>query len=262
MTASRRYTTQLQAGLGLIQETNVLFDYWEPGMSVGDLYEITLQVGAFPNVSARRLRNIVAECFAPRYLKGNPAPALYLKQLKNSITSAQLNQLYFLYTCRANQILADFVRDVYWERYQSGSNHIENHHASDFINAAMDEGKTSKRWSDTTVKRISAYLMGACGDYGLLGSVSRNGREITPYRLENNVATIIAHDIHFKDTNDNALMQHEDWGLFGLEGADIREELKRMSLHGHLIFQAAASISKISWHYASMQEVVDVFSKG
>jgi hypothetical protein len=62
------YTTQLQAGLGLIPETGRLLDMWQPGMSGQDLLRVALDVGAFPTISARRLRNIVIEAFAPRYL--------------------------------------------------------------------------------------------------------------------------------------------------------------------------------------------------
>lgn len=254
------YTTQLQAGLGLIQETNVLIDFWDPELPAKDFYQRVLEEGVLPNISARRLRNIVAECFSSRYLKGNPAPAVYIKQLKETFSFAELKQIYFIYTCRANQILADFVRDIYWDRYQSGSGYIANHYATEFINDAMVEGKTSKRWSDGTVKRVSAYLMGACGDYGLLSPPSRSERQILPYRLESKVAVFIAHDIHFQGISDNALLQHEDWRLFGLEAADIREEFKRMSLQGHLIFQSAARINNISWNYTGMQEVVDALT--
>lgn len=59
MTAHGQYTTQLQAGLGLVQETRLLLNLWSPGMSSPALYLAALNSGQFPNVSARRLRNIV-----------------------------------------------------------------------------------------------------------------------------------------------------------------------------------------------------------
>ena len=157
MTDAVPYTTQLQAGLGLVQETTTLLEYWQPGMETMDLYQGALQSGAFPNISARRLRNIVAECFAPRFLRGEGPPARYLKCLKPALSSTELNQFYFLYTCRANQILGDFVRAVYWDRYESGANIVGKDDATEFIERAIDDGKTSKRWSESTVKRLSPY---------------------------------------------------------------------------------------------------------
>ena len=51
------YTTQLQAGLGLIAETARLLDLWETGMSAQRLLSIALESGAFATISARRLRS-------------------------------------------------------------------------------------------------------------------------------------------------------------------------------------------------------------
>ena len=69
MSQQRYYTTQLQAGLGLLEETRQLLQVYQPGMSASQLYEAALASGRFPLVTARRLRNIVAECFAPRYMR-------------------------------------------------------------------------------------------------------------------------------------------------------------------------------------------------
>ena len=68
MTDNKPYTTQLQAGLGLVNETKTFLELWSPGMSANQLYQVALESGRFPTVTARRLRNIVVECFAPRYL--------------------------------------------------------------------------------------------------------------------------------------------------------------------------------------------------
>jgi len=110
------YTTQLSAGLGLLDETRQLLQVYQLGMSASQLHDAALASGRFPLVTARRLRNIIVECFSPRYLR-KPYVALRLKTLVDRFTPAELNQLFFLYTARANLLLADFVREVYWPRY-------------------------------------------------------------------------------------------------------------------------------------------------
>jgi hypothetical protein len=259
--ASPPYTTQLQAGLGLIEETRALLELWQPGMSTADLNHEALNSGRFPNISARRIRNIVSECFAPRYLTQDGPPADYLKQLSTVASSRELSQFMLLYTARANTILADFIRDVYWQRYSAGLDSVEKDNAVDFILRGIDDGRTSKRWSDSTIKRVSGYLLGACADYGLLGARSGSGRKINAYRIENRIAAFLAHDLHFAGLGDNAVVSHEDWGLFGLENADVRDELKRVSLQGHFIVQAAGDVIHIGWQYQSLQELIDVFLK-
>lgn len=79
-----------------------------------------MESGRFPNVTARRLRNIVVECFAPRYLVAGGSPAAHLKRLATAISTADVTQLLLVFTGRANPILGNFVRQVYWARYAGG----------------------------------------------------------------------------------------------------------------------------------------------
>jgi len=211
----RYYTTQLQAGLGLMEETKQLLDVYQPGMSAPALYDAALASGRFPLVTARRLRNIVAECFAPRYLRG-PGVAAHLRRLAPQLSSAELAQLFFLYTARANLVLADFVRDVFWPRYAAGRNDLELEDARAFVVNSAREGKTQKR---------------GCWQ------------------------------LRFSGLGDNQVVSHPDWQLFGLVPHDVRDQLKRLSLQGHLIFQAASDVVHIGWAYKNMEEVIDVIAQ-
>jgi hypothetical protein len=254
------YTTQLQAGLGLVVETTTLLDLWSPGQSAAQLHRIALDSGRFPNVTARRLRNIVAECFAPRYLVDHGAPAKNLKSLTPNLSSSDCMQLFLIYTCRANQILGDFVRSVYWSKYAGGYTEITSDDARHFVERAIDDGKTGKRWSETTVRRVSAYLTGCCADYGMLESGLRARRRMLPYRISPSVAAYLAHELHFRGISDNALLAHEDWQLFGLARVDVLNEVKRLSLMGLLIVQAAGDVIRISWKQPNMETLCDVIA--
>jgi hypothetical protein len=252
------YTTQLQAGLGLIEETQALLDKWQPGMATQDLYQVALDSGEFPNVTARRLKNIIAECFAPRYLKPVIQPVAWLKKLNHQIDVRSLNQMFFLYTARANPILRDFISHVYWERFASGYSELDIDDSKEFVQRSTSDGKTQKLWSESTVKRISSYLLGACVDYNLLKKHTRTTKAITPIRLNSSVAVYLAYDLHLQGIADNNLIRHPDWQLFGLQPEDVREELKRLSVHKLWIIQAAANVVSISWSYDNMEEVIDV----
>ena len=260
MSQQRYYTTQLQAGLGLLEETRQLLQVYQPGMSASQLYEAALASGRFPLVTARRLRNIVAECFAPRYMR-DPYVAARLKTLVDRFTTAELNQLLFIYTARANFVLADFVREVYWARYSAGRNDLQLEDARTFVANSVREGKTQKPWSETTIKRISSYLMGCCADYGLLTTTGRNQRSIAAYRILPKVAAYLAYDLKFSGLGDNQIVSSSDWDLFGLERTDVRDQLKRLSLQGLLIFQAASDVVHIGWTYKSMEELIDVIAQ-
>jgi hypothetical protein len=257
----RKYTTQLQAGLGLIDETRQLLELWEPGTSTPDLTRRALESGHFPGVSARRLRNIVSECFAPRFLVDDGTPARVLKLLEGRVNSDSFRQLLLIYTCRAHLILADFVREVYWSRYVGGQNTISKEDARDFVEAAVRSGKTTTEWSESTVKRVSAYLLGCCADYGLLGGSSRQPREIQAFRVSSPVSAVLAYDLHCSGVADSRLVGHSDWELFGLESSDVGEELKRLSRQSLIILQSAAGFFRIEWQVDSWEDVIDVIAE-
>ncbi len=103
----RAYTTQLQAGLGLIEETKLLLTIYDQDMTVSQLHETALSLGLFPMVSSRRLRNIIAECFSPRYLK--PNVAIYLKRIASHLPSSIFSQFLLIFTAQANRKLFDYI---------------------------------------------------------------------------------------------------------------------------------------------------------
>lgn len=254
------YTTQLQAGLGLVEETKLLLRLYEPQMSSTNLYDAALASGLFPTISARRLRNIVVECFAPRILK--PQVGRWLKALESNLTAHNFSQLLLIYTAFANRILLDFIIEVYWPKYSGGYDVIVLDDAKDFVRDAVREGRTQKPWSDSTIKRVSSYLVGCCADYGLLSSGRASSRQIQAVRLEQTTVLFISHWLHFSGLGDNAVINHECWKLFGLEPFDVREELKKLAKNGWLIVQSAGDVTRISWQLKTMEDVIDVITQG
>lgn len=261
MKNNRFYTTQLQAGLGLIEETRTLLDLWQSGMKAPNLFQAALDSGYFPNISARRLRNIVSECFAPRYLVSKDYPAIVLKKLKKRFSSSEFSQMLFLFTARANLILADFVKMVYWNRYSSGHDTISNDAAKNFVIQGNQQGKTTRPWSESTVRRVSAYLTGCCADFGMLENGRRAVRKIVPCRIEQTTIALMAYDFHFSGLGDNALISHPDWGLFGLKNEDLTDELKRLALKGFFIIQTAGDVIRIGWSYKNWEDLIHVITE-
>ena len=82
-----------------------------------------------------------------------------------------------------------------------------------------------------------------------------------PSRLESKDAAYLAYDLHFSSLGDNSVIGHADWALFGLTRTDVRDELKRLSLKGYIIMQAAGDVSRIGWHYKNMEELTDVIAQ-
>jgi len=253
------YTTRLAVGQGLVAETLQLLDLWQIGMERQDLLKAALESGQFPSLTARRIKNIVTEAFAPRYLVDEALPARLLKVLAGSVPTSDIKQLFYLYTCRANLVLFDYVRNVYWERYSAGGQFVSKKDTLDFVMHAVSDGMTTTHWSETTIANNCFYLMSACTDFGLLGPKVKDERPIITFRPTPLVTSFLCHDLHFKGLGDNAILNHEDWRLFGLNPEDILSEFKQLALRGEMIVQSAGAVVQISWKAKSMEELVNGF---
>ena len=114
-------------------------------------------------MSARRLRNIVIEAFGPRFLVEGGKPARFLKAVQGRVAAADFRQLLFTYTCRANPVLADFIRDVYWTNYAAGLDAVRKEDAHAFVKRAVADGKMRSQWSEQTVPpRFAIYPRCMC----------------------------------------------------------------------------------------------------
>jgi hypothetical protein len=112
------------------------------------------------------------------------------------------------------------------------------------------------------IQKVAGYLTGCCADYGLLERGRRTVRRILPFRISPRVAAYLAHDLHCAGLDGNALLGHADWGLFELGRDEVLEELKRLSLTGLFIVQAAGNVVRIGWRHKDRETVCDVLAQG
>ena len=262
MHAEKDYTSRLGAGLGMIHETMDLLRLWEPGMTPMSLSKHALDRGLFSRTTARRNEDIAIEMFAPRYLANGGHIASSLKfLLEQRFPYESLVQIFFLQTARAHEIFRDFVTEIYWPKYSSGASAISKSEADEFIRRALDTGRMEKRWSESTVRRVSGYLLGCCVDFELLGKGKRTERPIKRFSIRKDVAVYLVHDLHYSRLSDMAVAQHRDWRLFGLESPEVIRLMKDLSHDGHFLIQATSDLVQISWKYRTMEECLDVLTQ-
>lgn len=262
MPSEAPYTTQLQAGLGMIPETLDLLRLWEPGMIPARLAEKAIEEGLFSRATARRARNLASEMFAPRYLGNQGQAASWMKfLLDHQFSHEAMQQLCFLYTARAQSIFRDFVLEVYWNKYSAGAATIARSEAENFVLRALDSGRMKARWSETTIKRVSGYLLGCCADFGLLAPVGRARRAIQRFSIRPEAALYLVHELHFSGLGDAALVQHADWSLFGFTPGEVLRCLKDLSHKGHFLIQSSGELVQVSWKYRSMNECLHALTQ-
>jgi hypothetical protein len=262
MHAEKEYTSRLGAGLGMIPESLDLLRTWQPGMTPMELSRAALAKGIFARTTARRNEDLAIEMFAPRFLGNGGLVAARIKFLiDRRFPHDSLVQIFFLQTARAHEIFKDFVIDVYWPKYSSGALVVTKSDAEKFVQHSLDTGKMRTRWSESTIRRVSGYLLGCCVDFGLLDKGKRTERPIKRFSVRKDVVLYLLHELHFDGLSDMAVVQHRDWRLFGLEFSDVVQLAKSLSHDSHLIVQSTPEMVQISWKYRSMEECLDVLTQ-
>jgi hypothetical protein len=71
----------------------------------------------------------------------------------------------------------------------------------------------------------------------------------------------LAYKLHFDGLGDNAVINNDTWTLFGLNASDVRDELKRLTKNGWLILQSIGEVSRVSWKYSNMEDVINVITQ-
>ena len=216
--------------------------------------------GLLSKATAYRMADIVTRVFAPRYLGADSQPARRLRELVlRQISVDRLNQLFYLYTARTHQILYDFVLEVYWPRYAAGALWLLREDSISFIKAAQATGRIKTQWTEGNNIRIGRYLLAALHDFRLLGEQESDRRPILPFNIATTTVIFLAHELHFSGLNDDSVVNHPDWALFGLTPADVIGELRKTGIDGRLIVQAG-DLVRISWGFPTMEECLDVVS--
>ena len=255
--SKREYTTELSKGQGAITETLTLLEYWEPGVGTDELTERVMEAGALGRSTATRTRDLITRVFARRYLADDGRPAYVLKSLKDRVSLSTLKQFMLIYTARQHDILHDFITAVYWPKYEAGVEEIGRPDARSFIDEAHAIRIIEPGWSETMMVRVARYLVGTLADFGLLEVGRKSTREIRPFYPEDPLVLYLAHEIHFDGYNDNSILEHSDWGLFGLMREDVVRHLEQVSSNGHFIVQYSGELLRISWQYESIDECLD-----
>ncbi len=254
------YTTQFQAGLGMLDECRLFTELWEPGKTNRELEVKVLEEGILPNVTARRVRNLVSEMWSPRFSKEDFKPAKDLKRLIDYLSRNSFSQFVCLFTARAQLIFREFLTDLYWPIFESGRSIMDREEIKDFIIHAMDEGKTQQRWSESTVHRVTGYLSGVAIDFDYLNKDGSSAFELYPPSIDNKLAIYLAYDLHFKNLSDSAVLSHEDWRLWGMNSEDVFRQLQYLGRSGHFTLQGSTDIVRLNWTYKTIEEVIDVLT--
>lgn len=245
------YNIELCKGTGLIQETLLLLNLYNSGMTKQEMTSSAIESNLMVKASDKRIKDIVEIAFYKRYVNDDPTlPGNLQVLLKKSLSLDVVIQFFLIYTCRVNIILRDFIIQVYWPEVRRGTKILDFNYSRKFIAETIRQTDLISGWSDTTQKRVASYIIATLVDFRLLDKE----RKVKPFFLHDITANYLAHELHFKGLSDKTIVESEEWRLFGYSRLDTIKQLERLSFQGYFIFQNSGEIIKINWIYKNMQE--------
>jgi len=247
----KKYNIDLCKGTGLVQESLLLLSLYSLNMSKSEITNKAIESNLLVKASNKRIKDIVEVAFYKRFVNDDIKAPLHINAvLIHNVSLDVIAQLFFIYTSRANQILIDFIQEIYWPEVRKGTNAIDFSYTRKFISDKIRHTDYIVGWSDTTQKRVASYLISTLVDFKLL----EKQRKVKSVFVHDITANYLAHELHFKGLSDNAIVNSDDWQLFGYSKYDAIKHLERLSFQGHFIFQNSGEIVKIDWIYKTMEE--------
>jgi len=250
----QKYNTDLLKGTGLIQETLLLINLYESSMTKSEMIKNATESNILVKASDMRIKDIVEIVFFKRYMKEDLLVPVYLKKLFNHYSTLDvIAQLLLIYTARCNKILTDFVQKVYWPEVSKRTSVLDSSYALKFFEETIRHTELINDWSESTKKRVARHIVATMVDFKLLDK----NRMPLPVFVHDITANYLAHELHFKGLSDNAIVNSDDWKLFGYSKFDNIKHLERLSFQGHFILQNSGEIVKIDWKYKTMEEFIN-----
>jgi hypothetical protein len=250
----------LAKGGALLEETRILLREWAPGEPETALAERVLKTDALGRATARRVLDIV-RVFSLRFLQPTDQAARLLRPLVDAAPPAFLNDLLLLYTVYKDPLLRDFVANVYWPAVRQGRLVMTNKDVMHLIRAAELDGRIETPWSEEIRRDMCGRVMIALTDFGLLKPVRPAVRDVASYRPHDWTLVYVAYLLHHRGVSDGNLLYANEWSWFGLLPEEAWQHLSLIGADGWFIMQQAGDVRRISWPFASIEDVVHEFTR-
>jgi hypothetical protein len=252
------YNTDLLKATGLVQETLVLLEAYQPGQPKEVFGRYVKETDLLGKATQNRVNDILRSSFFRRYVSAGDDTVAALKLLQaNHVGFEVLNQLFLVYTCRANIILGDFIRLVYWPKSTEGVAKLLTTDPVDFINGAIHDGRIVSHWSDSSRKHVAEKIIACLIDFHLI----EKNKTIRPFSPSNATINFLLHEGHFRGLSDMQLLHHPDWALLGLSVDQLIRRINMLTQRGQFIAQYSGELLTISWLYPSLLAAANGISR-
>ena len=249
------YSSRIIKATALLSDTKTLLVQWDDSLTVSENLARFREDNIFGKASRSRIEDILP-IFRQRYLDAEPTRKALILLAKAHFPAEALEKSLFFHSTQADALLHDAVTKILVPLREDGNLEITVQDVRQVINNWMLDGKTTSRWSDSTLASVVQHLMSTLRDFGILEGAAK--KRLASIYLPLEAFAYIAFYLYQLQPSGEKLLHHPDWQLFFLTVLGV-ERLFVEAHQRHLLeYYAAGSIIRIDFPAASLEEYARV----
>jgi Putative inner membrane protein (DUF1819) len=248
------YTTRLQKGGALLEETRALVRVWSD-TPAEELREKIVETNLLNKQTRARMADVYRRTFLPRFIQG-PIPNAWklVRPLEDANAPLSIvRPVYYWISAKAERMLSDFCREYILPRAAIVRAGIGT---EEVVSWLRSKGCT---WSPTVAKKVARGLLAALRDFGILEG--RGKKRLASFSLPVAAFAYLALCLRATGAVSHLLVRHPDWELFLLRPADVEHFFLLAHQDRLLEYHAAGTTVSISFPTESLNEYAHVVAQ-
>jgi Putative inner membrane protein (DUF1819) len=248
------YTTRLQKGGALLEETRAIVRVWSEAPTE-ELRDKIVQTNLLNKQTRARMADVYRRTFLPRFLQG-PIPNAWklVRPLEDAEAPVQVvRPAYYWVSSKAEPLLADFCREYILPRLAIVRAGVGT---EEVVSWLQSKGCP---WSPAVTAKVARGLLAALRDFGILEG--RAKKRLASFSLPVAAFAYLAFCLRTTGAVSRSLVCHPDWEPFLLRPADVEHLFIEAHQDRLLEYHAAGSTVSISFPTESLDEYAHVVAQ-
>ena len=256
--SSAPYTSRIIKAGALIGDTKTLLSHWDLDASVDENLSRVRRENVFGKASRSRVEDILG-IFRQRYLSEESVTKALVTLVRGKFPTAALERLFYFHAAKNDKLLYDTVTEIVVPMQAQGLVHITVQDLHRSLTKWVDEGKTTSRWSESTVSHAVRGLMSALRDFGVLqGAVNK---KIAPAFLPVESFAYVVFYLKQHQPSGAKLIELPEWNLFFLRREGVERFLFEAHQRGLLEYHVAGSVTRLTFPAETLEEYANVLAQ-
>lgn len=249
--SNKLYTSKIIKAGALLADTKTMLAHWDENCSVSENLARFRRENIFGKASRSRIEDILT-IFRQRYLDSAPVAKALVTLVQGGFPNEALDRILYFHSAQSDALLHDIVTKVLSQFYAIGKTDVTVGDIQSAVIRWVNEGKTTSRWSDITILRVTQELLSTLRDFGVLQGAAN--KRLAPIYLPVEAFAYLAFYLQQRQPSGERLLDDPEWQLFFLTHQVVERFFLEAHQHHLLEYHAAGSIIRITFPATSIEE--------